>query len=41
MLPWAFARAGWDTAFGSLPVGAILKDVLSLAMYFAVASMIV
>lgn len=40
MLPWAFARAGWDPAFASGPVGTILQDVLSLAIYFGAASML-
>jgi magnesium transporter len=38
VLPWAFARAGWDPAFASGPVGTILQDVLSLTIYFWAAS---
>jgi magnesium transporter len=39
-LPWAFARAGWDPAHASGPIGTIVQDVLSLAIYFGVASMV-
>jgi magnesium transporter len=39
-LPWAFARAGWDPAHASGPVGTILQDVLSLAIYFGAATML-
>ena len=39
-LPWAFARAGWDPAHASGPIGTILQDVLSLAIYFGMASTI-
>lgn len=41
VLPWAFARAGWDPAFASGPVGTIIQDVLSLIVYFAAASMLI
>jgi magnesium transporter len=37
-LPWLFARAGSDPAFGSGPVGTVIQDVLSLAIYLLVAS---
>jgi magnesium transporter len=39
-LPWAFARVGWDPAHASGPIGTILQDVLSLAIYFAAATII-
>jgi magnesium transporter len=39
-LPWAFARVGWDPAHASGPIGTILQDVLSLAIYFGMASTI-
>jgi magnesium transporter len=39
-LPWAFARAGWDPAHASGPIGTILQDVLSLAIYFGAATAI-
>jgi magnesium transporter len=38
LLPWAFARLGRDPAFGSGPIATIVQDVLSLAIYFAIAS---
>ena len=41
VLPWAFARAGWDPAFASGPVGTIIQDLLSLLVYFAAASVLV
>ncbi len=37
-LPWGFAAAGYDPAYGSGPVGTIVQDVLSLLIYFAVMS---
>ena len=37
-LPWLLARLGRDPAFGSGPIATIVQDVLSLAIYFAVAS---
>jgi magnesium transporter len=37
-LPWAFAAAGFDPAYGSGPVGTIVQDVLSLLIYFSVMS---
>ena len=40
-LPWVFARAGWDPALASGPVATIIQDVLSLLIYFGVASLIV
>jgi magnesium transporter len=39
-LPWGFARAGWDPAHASGPIGTILQDVLSLAIYFGAATML-
>jgi magnesium transporter len=40
-LPWLFARSGWDPALASGPVATIIQDVLSLMIYFGVASMII
>ncbi|MDZ7651904.1 MAG: magnesium transporter [Burkholderiaceae bacterium] len=40
LLPWAFARLGRDPAFGSGPIATIVQDVLSLAIYFAIASLL-
>jgi magnesium transporter len=39
-LPWAFAGAGWDPAHASGPIGTILQDVLSLAIYFGAAAIL-
>jgi magnesium transporter len=38
LLPWAFARAGFDPAFGSGPVATVIQDVLSLLIYFIIAT---
>jgi magnesium transporter len=37
-LPWVFSRVGWDPAHASGPIGTIVQDVLSLAIYFGAAS---
>lgn len=37
-LPWAMSRAGRDPAFGSGPLATVVQDLLSLVIYFAVAS---
>jgi magnesium transporter len=36
-LPWAFQRAGTDPAFGSGPLATVIQDLLSIAVYFAIA----
>jgi magnesium transporter len=36
-LPWAFQRLGLDPAFGSGPLATVLQDILTIAIYFAVA----
>ena len=36
-LPWAFQRLGRDPAFGSGPLATVAQDLLSIAVYFAVA----
>jgi magnesium transporter len=41
LLPWLFQRMGTDPAFGSGPVATIIQDVLSLVVYFAIASLMV
>jgi len=41
VLPWLLWRTGRDPAFGSGPLGTIVQDLLSLVIYFAVASAIV
>jgi len=40
-LPWTFAKAGIDPAYGAGPVGTIIQDVLSLAIYFAIMTRII
>lgn len=37
VLPWAFQRAGSDPAFGSGPLATVIQDLLSIAVYFAIA----
>jgi magnesium transporter len=39
-LPWAFARLGRDPAFGSGPLATVIQDLLTIAIYFVVASAI-
>jgi magnesium transporter len=41
LLPWSFAKLGYDPALGSGPVGTVVQDVLSLVIYFLVASVLV
>ena len=41
LLPWLFGRFGYDPAHGSGPVGTVIQDVLSLLIYFSVASALV
>jgi magnesium transporter len=36
LLPWLLSRLGADPAFGAGPVGTILQDVLTIAIYFFV-----
>ena len=40
VLPWLFARFGHDPALGSGPVATVIQDVMSLLIYFLVASVI-
>jgi magnesium transporter len=40
LLPWVFAQLGYDPALGSGPVATVIQDVLSIAIYFAIASAI-
>jgi magnesium transporter len=40
LLPWLLSRIGRDPAFGSGPIATIVQDVLSLVIYFAVASLL-
>lgn len=39
-LPWLMSRLGRDPAFGSGPLATVVQDLLSLVIYFAVASAI-
>jgi magnesium transporter len=41
LLPWLFSRVGADPAFGSGPLATVVQDLLSLLIYFAVASVVV
>lgn len=36
-LPWVFQRLGMDPAFGSGPLATVLQDLLSIAVYLAIA----
>lgn len=38
ILPWALNRMGLDPAYGSGPIATVIQDVLSILIYFAVAS---
>lgn len=40
LLPWAMARAGRDPAFGSGPLATVVQDLLSLAVYLTLASLL-
>ena len=37
-LPWALNRVGADPAFGSGPMATVIQDILSIAIYFFIAS---
>lgn len=38
LLPWLLERLGWDPAFGSGPVATVIQDILSMLVYFSLAS---
>jgi magnesium transporter len=40
-LPWLFSRLGADPVSGSGPLATLVQNVLSLVIYFVVASAIV
>lgn len=40
-LPWALHRLGRDPAYGSGPLATVIQDVLSIVIYFAVATALV
>jgi magnesium transporter len=39
-LPWLLQRLGWDPAFGSGPLATVIQDLLSIAIYLAVAALL-
>ena len=39
-LPWLMSRGGRDPAYGSGPLATVTQDLLSLVIYFAIASAI-
>lgn len=41
LLPWTFARLGYDPALGSGPVATVIQDIMSLLIYFLIASALV
>lgn len=41
LLPWALDRLGKDPAFGSGPLATVIQDLLSILIYFGVASLVV
>jgi magnesium transporter len=41
LLPWGFQRLGQDPAFGSGPLATVVQDLLSIVVYFAIATAIV
>lgn len=41
LLPWALDRLGRDPAFGSGPLATVIQDLLSILIYFGVASVVV
>lgn len=41
VLPWAIRRLGKDPAFGSGPLATVIQDLLSILIYFAIASSVV
>lgn len=40
LLPWVLQRLGSDPALGSGPLATIIQDVLSIVIYFVVATLI-
>jgi magnesium transporter len=40
LFPWALERLGRDPAFGSGPIATIVQDVLSLVIYFGLATLL-
>ena len=40
LLPWVMSRFGGDPAFGSGPLATVVQDLLSLVVFFLVASLL-
>ena len=40
LLPWVFLKAGWDPAFASGPLATVVQDVLTLVIYFWIATLL-
>ena len=40
-LPYALARSGRDPAYGSGPLATVIQDLLSVIVYFAIATALV
>ena len=40
-LPWLLDRLGVDPAFGSGPLATVIQDLLSIAIYFGIASALI
>jgi Mg/Co/Ni transporter MgtE len=40
MLPWLLDRLGLDPAFGSGPLATVVQDLLSIVIYFAIATVV-
>jgi magnesium transporter len=41
LLPWLFAKLGYDPALASGPLATVIQDVISLLIYFMIASVLV
>jgi magnesium transporter len=41
MLPWILTARGKDPAFGSGPISTVIQDLLSIAIYLVLATLIV
>lgn len=41
LLPWLFSKAGRDPAFGSGPLATVIQDLLTIIIYFAIASALI
>ena len=39
-LPWAFDSLDLDPAFGSGPLATVVQDLASIAIYFAIAAVV-